>query len=320
MGSDRQRRTGELRAAHAGRDAVSQSSAAAESIGGRNRARVPDPAPAPIVMEMVEKARTSGWPFVRTMAVYEVVESTSDRAAQLVHEGADALPLAVWSRTQTRGRGRGSHQWWSDAGSLTFTMAIDPAAHGLAYEHEPKLALAAAVAVIDALRELKLDRPTLGIRWPNDLEVDGLKLGGILPERVETVHGRRFLIGIGLNVQTDLAAAPEEIRAMATSLATLHAGRVDLETMPRLLWVILEHFESVLGRLVDGDPGLAERWNGLDLLRDNWVSVDLGTHVVAGWGRRIDPSGALWLDDGRHEFRIFGGRVVRTLSEEPRPF
>jgi len=263
---------------------------------------------------MAEESQTSGWPFVRTMVAYEIVDSTSDRAAALLHGGLEALPLVVWAKTQTRGRGRGSHEWWSDAGSLTFTMAIDPAAHGLAVEHEPKLALATAVAVIEALGELELGRRSIGIRWPNDLEVNGLKLGGILPERLETGHGRRISIGIGLNVQTNLADAPAEVRAMATSLAALNAGQLDEQVSPRLISAILRHFESILGRLVEGDPELAARWNSLDLLRDRWVGVDLGTHVVAGWGRGIDKDGAFCLDDGRQRIRLFGGQVLRSKS------
>ncbi|MFI5457634.1 MAG: biotin--[acetyl-CoA-carboxylase] ligase [Isosphaerales bacterium] len=252
------------------------------------------------------------------MVAYEIVDSTSDRAAALLHGGLEALPLVVWAKTQTRGRGRGSREWWSDQGSLTFTMAIDPAAHGLAVEHEPKLALATAVAVIEALGELKLGRPSIGIRWPNDLEVDGLKLGGILPERLETAHGRRILIGIGLNVRTNLADAPAEVRTMATSLAALHAGQLDDQVSSRLMSAILRQFESVLGQLVEGDPELAARWNLLDLLRNRWVSIDVGTHVVAGWGRGIDLDGAFCLDDGRQRIRLFGGRVLRTKSHEGR--
>ena len=246
-------------------------------------------------MERLEKTEESGWPFVRTMVLHEVVDSTNDRAALLVEDGLAALPLGVWAKRQTRGRGRGSHSWWSDAGSLTFTVAIDPAAHGLAAQDEPKLALATAVAVIEALRELALDPASIGIRWPNDLEVDGRKLGGILPERVVTPRGHRNLVGIGLNVHTSLGDAPAEVRAMATSLADVHAGRLDGDVSPRLLSVILGHFESVLGRLVDGDPELAVQWNSLDVLRDRWVSVDVGTHVVAGWGRRIDSAGGAVL-------------------------
>ena len=56
-------------------------------------------------MESVEKTEESGWPFVRTMALHEVVDSTNDRAAVLVKEGLAALPLGVWAKRQTRGRG-----------------------------------------------------------------------------------------------------------------------------------------------------------------------------------------------------------------------
>ena len=127
---------------------------------------------------------------MRTMVERDVVRSTNDVAAELVRSGAVALPLAVWAHRQTRGRGRGSHEWWSDAGSLTFTMAIDPAAHGLAQMALPRVALATAVAVIDAVGELGFREHGLGIRWPNDVECGGRKLGGILPE-IGGAAGRR---------------------------------------------------------------------------------------------------------------------------------
>src|SRR5690348_9213630 len=124
-------------------------------------------------------------PFIKTRVHREVVDSTSDLARQLVVEGDVACPLLVLARRQTRGRGRGDHSWWSDPGSLTFTVALDPAAHGLRAEQEPRLALASAVAVVEAIA-LRLDpgqdRP--GIRWPNDVEVANRKVAGILPERV----------------------------------------------------------------------------------------------------------------------------------------
>jgi BirA family biotin operon repressor/biotin-[acetyl-CoA-carboxylase] ligase len=251
------------------------------------------------------------WPFVRTLLAYDELDSTSDRAAALMREGSHELPLAVWARRQTRGRGRGSHSWWSDGGSLTFTLAIDPATHGLAVASEPKLALATAVAIIEALDELGMRGPCLGIRWPNDLEADGRKVGGILPERIETADGHRLLIGIGLNVLTDLAAAPPEVSRMATSLAAMQARPLDEQALPRALAAILRHFECVLIGLIDGGPELATRWGRLDLLRDRWVEVDLGTRVIAGRGCGIDPDGALCLDDGRGRHRLFGGQVLR---------
>jgi len=257
---------------------------------------------------------------VKTTIVYDVADSTSDRAAELVRAGTFELPLVVAAGRQTRGRGRGRREWWSDTGSLTFTIAIEPAVHGLTAENEPTLALATAVALIEALDELGVGSPSIGIRWPNDLEADGRKLGGILPERVQTEQGHRILIGIGLNVRTDLAGAPAQVRAMATSLAALRAEPLDEGISTRLMPAILKRFESVLERLAMGDPSLSEEWNRLDQLRDEWVRVDCGTHRVAGRGQGIDQEGALLLDDGEQQLRIFGGQVLREpLPSEQRP-
>jgi BirA family biotin operon repressor/biotin-[acetyl-CoA-carboxylase] ligase len=254
---------------------------------------------------------SSAWPFVKTAVSHDVVDSTSDQAAALVRDGSCALPLLVRARRQTRGRGRGSHEWWSDEGSLTFTLAIDPTRHGLTVENEPKLALATAVAVIDALVDLDLYPRSLGIRWPNDLEADGRKLGGILPERIETRLGHRILVGIGLNVRTNLAEAPAEVRAMATSLHDLFGRTLDDAMARTIMRAILVQFELVLERLVLDDPSLPDQWNRLDVLRDKWVRINQGIHVVTGRGRGIDRQGALCLDDGEQEHHICGGSVLR---------
>ena len=235
-------------------------------------------------MSCIVDAEHFDWPFVRNAVVCEVVDSTSDRAAELVKENGCVLPLVVWARRQTRGRGRGCNRWWSDDDSLTFTIAIDPLAHGLKLASEPKLALATAVAVIDALNRLGFGIPSLGIRWPNDLEAGGRKLGGILPERVDTPRGHRILIGIGLNVRTNLAAAPAEVRAMATSLATLHAKPLDDSIYARLISAILSQFELVLPRLVQEEPSLSRQWGQLDLLRK--VGASGPRHPP---GRRLGP-------------------------------
>ena len=251
------------------------------------------------------------WPFVQTMLEHDVVDSTNDVAARIVRAGAPALPVAVWAHRQTRGRGRGGHEWWSDAGSLTFTVALDPAAHALAPLFEPRVALATAVAVIDALWESGFGEAGLGIRWPNDLEFGGRKLGGILPELVELEGGRRLLVGVGLNVRTNLEEAPREIQEMATSLEAQAGRAIENEMVPRLLWAILRHFESTLEQLAMGDPQLADRWNQLDLLRGCEVRVDVGTHEVCGRALGIDALGALCVDEGGTTIQVFGGTVVR---------
>jgi BirA family biotin operon repressor/biotin-[acetyl-CoA-carboxylase] ligase len=252
-----------------------------------------------------------GVSFVRTALVYDVLDSSNDRAAELVADRTIALPLLVRAREQTRGRGRGSNTWWSDAGSLMFTLAIDPVAKGLRRELEPRLALTMAVAVVDAIRELWLGDDEAGIRWPNDIEARGLKLGGILPEIADTAQGRRVLIGVGLNVVTDLADAPADVARMATSLERMVGGRVQGWSLEELMWLVVGRFESELQRLVERDPSLPNRWMELDQLNGSWVAVDQGVRTVSGWARGIDAEGALLVEEASRVVKVFGGHVLR---------
>jgi BirA family biotin operon repressor/biotin-[acetyl-CoA-carboxylase] ligase len=251
------------------------------------------------------------WPFVREVIVLGEVASTSDMARLILRDGAHELPLAVWARRQTSGRGRGENQWWSDEGSLTFTIALAPENHGLLVHQEPRLALMTAVTVIEAIGTLELAAKGIGIRWPNDIEVGGRKLGGILPERVEMDKGHRLLLGIGLNVLTRVDLAPPAVGPMATSLCALAPQTLEPSILPRLLTAILTQFEFNLPRLVEDDLELAQEWDRLNLLRDQAVRVALGSRTIAGTVFAIDSEGALCLHDGVQEHRLFGGQVLR---------
>lgn len=250
------------------------------------------------------------WPFVRNLIRLEVADSTNDIAKQLAFEDHDDLPLAVWAARQTGGRGRGENAWWSDAGSLTFSVLLDPQAHGLKIEHEPRLALVAAVAVIDTL--LIACELCGEVRWPNDIEFEGRKLGGILPERVETPRGTRLVIGIGLNVSTRLDNAPADVRRMAVSLMELMPDTGPAPDQSTILRGVLATFGANINRLAHNDDGLATAWASFDSLLNRPVRVDLGTRVVSGLGRGVDADGALLVETEGEVLRLFGGRVLRS--------
>jgi len=251
------------------------------------------------------------WPFVKELWSFDELGSTSTVARSMVLGGSGALPFAVWARRQTRGRGQRQNAWWSDEGSLTFTLALDPLAHGLRLEQEPRLALATAVGLIAAVADLGLADPGIGVRWPNDVELGARKLGGILPERVETEAGDRILIGVGFNVATRTELAPPAVERMSTSLGALQPEPLSPEAVPIVLAAFLRRFPIVLGRLADDDPGLAAEWARLDLLRGRPIRVALGPRTLLGAARGIDAQGALLVDDGREVHRLFGGQVLR---------
>ena len=245
------------------------------------------------------------------------VDSTNAFARHVLerdHDGLWPLPLAVSTRHQRAGKGRGTKSWWSDAGTLTLTVALDPDAHALKLNHQPRLALACAVAIVDVVEPLAPQARWL-IRWPNDVEADGLKVAGLLPERFETPRGDRLILGIGLNVSTDWSRAPEEVRRMAASVESIRETILEDRERLGLASRLLEQLAVRLAQLATDQPELAERWDQLDQLKGSSVRVRQGQRVLEGVGAGIDPTGALRLHTAEGSTQsIVSGVVERNRS------
>ncbi len=141
--------------------------------------------------------------------------STNDHAALLRKRGTLFAPAIVLTSRQLAGRGRGAHRWWSPAGCLTVTFVL-PTDADIAPHQVPLLA---GLAVRRAAAQLAGSN-AIQLKWPNDIQHAGKKLGGLLCERVMNVD----LIGLGLNVNVDPAKAPADLRLRITSIRGI-AGR-----------------------------------------------------------------------------------------------
>jgi BirA family biotin operon repressor/biotin-[acetyl-CoA-carboxylase] ligase len=228
----------------------------------------------------------------------------------MVEAGA-AVPFVVRADRQTSGRGRGSNAWWSDEGSLLFTVAIDPAALGLSTRHEPRLALVAALAVINTLDGLHDPNVGADIRWPNDVEVGGRKIAGILPERIETPGGARILLGVGINGSTRFDEAPEDVQSLAVSLTDLEGSWIYTPGFTDLVEPFLRELAVLLPHLAADDPKLVEWVDRFDALAGRTIRVQQGGRIIEGIGRGIDADGALILKTDHGLETIVGGQVLR---------
>ena len=190
------------------------------------------------------------------------------------------------------------------------TLVLDPPSLGLTPKQEPSVALTVAVAVIEAIDSLYPDcRP--GIRWPNDIEAGGRKLGGILPERVETHDGPRLLIGIGLNVRTRLDQAPFEVRRMAATLGEWASMTAPNEPRAELLRAILDRLGGRLRDLANARAELVREWNRLDTLTGSRVRIEISGEKIEAIAAGIDDSGGLRILQNGQPRIIHAGRVLR---------
>lgn len=137
--------------------------------------------------------------------------STQDELERLAEAGAPAGTVVV-AETQEAGRGSRGRRWASPPGGLWMSVLARPAGPDAA----EVASVRAGLAVIGALRAT-LGALPLALKWPNDLLLDGRKVGGILCE--SRWHGAALAwvaVGVGLNVQN---APPADARVPATRLA-----------------------------------------------------------------------------------------------------
>ncbi len=164
---------------------------------------------------------------------------------------------AVYCTEQSHGRGRFNRAWFGAKGGLwvCYNIPLDDSKN----LHWGILPLIAGAALIDSLQDFKIDG--LRLRWPNDLMVGRMKLGGILVERPSKSMAS---IGIGLNMFNSMELLEGKTSDRPTRLSDHVRKCPSVEVMCRKLGdAITDHYEAFL----DKGPkhvikNLEKAWNG----------------------------------------------------------
>lgn len=229
--------------------------------------------------------------------------STNDLVSARAREGEPG-GLVIRAISQTAGRGRRGRAWFSPPGSglyFSILFRLDGKA-----ENSPLLTLLLGVATAEGLAEATGLR--VGLKWPNDLRVNGKKIGGILCEYIDLPNQLPAIVaGLGINLTTQETDFPPEVRESASSVL-LSGGRVpDAEGLLHLL----------LGRVAFWYKEYES--SGFEVVRDQWlrlcdnlgktVSVRVADETLIGKNNGIDEAGRLLLEKT-------GGSIERITSGE----
>jgi BirA family biotin operon repressor/biotin-[acetyl-CoA-carboxylase] ligase len=172
-------------------------------------------------------------------------DSTNSRARELAEAGAPHGTVVTASE-QSEGRGRQGRTWTAPPGkALLYSVVLRPLD-----ERHLLLPLAVPIALCEAAESLQAGLEC-SIKWPNDVWVEGRKLGGILIEA--RPQDGWAVIGVGLNLAIETDEFPPELRDTATSLG--------------------------------GGAGREKARTALDSALDRWVEADAET-VLSGWRQR----------------------------------
>ncbi len=188
-------------------------------------------------------------PAARTVLRLARCGSTMDEARGLARSGATDGSV-VAADAQDRGRGTRGRAWLSRPGLGLYASYLLRPGPGETLRLG-LLPLAAGLAARDALREAAAVEARL--KWPNDLVVGRLKIGGVLGESPSRGGIPRYaIVGVGLNLGHGTEDFPPELRPLATS-ARLAAGAVpDRDAVLDALVGALDRWTAALRR-GDGD-------------------------------------------------------------------
>lgn len=231
----------------------------------------------------------------RPARYYDRVDSTNDLAVEWLREGAPTGAVVI-ADEQLKGRGRLGRIWHTPAGmALAVSVILHPKPAVLS-----QVSMLGALAIVDVCLQTGLNG--VGIKWPNDVQINGRKVSGILPEVVW--QGEQLLgvvLGIGLNVRNDFRDT--ELAQSAVTLETALGQPVDRQ---EILVTLLECVDAWYKHI--GGNYVFDAWKGRLTTLGQQVTVLGG---IQGKAETVDGEGALWVrteDAALH--RVIAGDIA----------
>jgi len=219
----------------------------------------------------------------RNVLYYPSVTSTNEVARQQARQGA-AEGTVVIADEQTAGKGRLKRTWLTPGGNIAVSVILYPKLAVL-----PSIIMLASLAVVHSIGSATGLKA--GIKWPNDVLINGKKVCGILIENDLQGNKVNFSItGIGINVSLSPADFAE-LQYPATSLSTELGNEV---SRPDIIRRLLAGMERLYLTVSEGGS-IFEEWRDSLVTLGREVRVTAGETVYEGVAESVARDGSLLL-------------------------
>ncbi|WP_042162363.1 biotin--[acetyl-CoA-carboxylase] ligase [Paenibacillus gorillae] len=251
--------------------------------------------------DLKEQLQTAA--FGRSIHLFEQVDSTQNVAQKLAEEGAPEGTLVI-AEQQLSGRGRMGRAWTSPKGKgVWMSLIMRPT---IPVHFAPQLTLLTAVALCRSLT--RLTSLPIGIKWPNDLLIDGKKISGILLESTaEDARLRYVIAGVGVSVNLAASDYPEEMQDRVTSLRIASGARLSREAVIAAFMLEWEQLYTLYQE--EGFAPIVTLWEALSVSLNKPARLTTPQGIIDGTPVALDESGAIAV-------RLEDGKVVLVFSAE----
>jgi len=178
----------------------------------------------------------------RSLKYFDNIDSTNMQALRIFHKKDIESGSLLVAKKQHNGIGRFGREWLSPQGGLWFTLLVKKDKKIKSIE---RVNLIMANSIVYALE--KNTECRFMVKWPNDIYLNGLKIGGILSEHVFSRQVSALIVGVGLNINNSRDTLGR-YTGTATSLFTETKKNLRIEI---LLADILNCFEKDFEHFTD---------------------------------------------------------------------
>jgi BirA family biotin operon repressor/biotin-[acetyl-CoA-carboxylase] ligase len=249
----------------------------------------------------------------KLIELMDQIDSTNTYLLQRMYEYSKT-PRICLAEQQLHGRGRRDRHWHSPFGQniyLSILWRMD------SREYFHTLPLVVCLSIIKTLEDFSIPtKPQL--KWPNDIYVEGKKLGGVLIETHSEVNeNTQAVIGIGLNV--NMMNAPKKmINQPWISLLQIFNKVLDRNV---LVSRIIENCVTYLELFQrHGFNYFKNLWNQYDICSNQFLKIQCHDLTLEGLGQGVDQYGRLQISISKHKkMNISAGEIVSQIKNGVRP-
>ena len=218
------------------------------------------------------------------------IDSTNTALLDAAAKGAADMSVVV-AEVQSDGRGRRGRQWRSPLGGNVYFSLLRRFHGGMG--SLAGLSIVAGIAAVRALRECGVDG--VGLKWPNDILVDGKKLAGILVELGGEFLGPCFaVIGIGINVRLPDDAGIDQPHVDLASLCD-----DDPPSRNRIIGKLISQLVASTDVFAaHGFAAFEQDYEAFDVLARAPVRLQTASGICDGVADGVDSRGALRVRHG----------------------
>ncbi len=242
----------------------------------------------------------------RNVIFLDRTESTNSDIKKMIYGAVEPVFAVVSASSQTGGRGRLGRNFYSPKGGLYFSLSLPLTGKE---KNIPFITLLAGLAVSEAVEELTGVKTQ--IKWPNDIYLNGKKLGGIL---CELVSGKNLtaVVGTGINFSVTADDIPDELTGKMTSFAIEDIPVPDKKELIDIITKKTDKYIYENNELSEVNDDTIEKIRNRSFSIGKNVRYILGDSILEGIITDITKTGAavILLPDGTKK-EIFCGEITQ---------